>query len=256
MYLEGNDFGLHHHLCALYGYFGSAYLGDGNNYYNVARLAGQPGSLAEGMVFHTLYGQEPDIFPDEIGNAAGTLLFRSQDGTGRGVESSPLGTRYRTIHVTYPFGALIDGESTRSDLMDRYVDFLWSEVHVGADPDETVIPQGGTLGYEWTLVNTTGTVQSIWARSRVRLPGGTVIPHLGPIPVTLEPWQEVSGHRSEPVPAGAPIGEYRYMIEIGLPPNILIDEESFTFTVVPPGQAPSLPREEKISRVPGDEGRW
>jgi len=231
LYIEGNDFGMHHHACSLYGYFGCAYLGDGNNYYNVARLDGQAGSLAEGMVFHMLYGQEPDIFPDEIGNAGGALLFLSQDGIGRGVQHSPLGYEYRAIHLTVPFGALIDEESTKSQLMARYVDFLWSTIHVGVDPDTTLIPQGGILEYDWSLVNNSGVPQSVWARSRVRLPGGTVLPLLGPVPVTLGPGQQVSGHRVHGVPANAPIGEYVYIVEVGVPPDSLIDQARFAFSV-------------------------
>lgn len=101
-------------------------------------------------------------------------------------------------------------------------------------PDATIVPRGGTLSYTATLTNCTSQTLSIYARTYVKLPGGGTIYLLGPVPVTLQPSQVRVVPVSHDVPLMAPLGEYRYTAQIGTPPNNLIDQDSYFFTVVEP----------------------
>jgi len=102
-------------------------------------------------------------------------------------------------------------------------------------PDATVVPRGGTLGYTATLTNTTAQSISFYARTMVTLPNGNPYPGnpvLGPIPITLDPYEIMEHHVEHDIPYGAPLGVYDYTLQIGTPPNTLIDEDTFSFEVV------------------------
>jgi subtilisin family serine protease len=108
-------------------------------------------------------------------------------------------------------------------------------VEVELAPDMTVVPQGGTLAYTATLTNTTGDQISFYARAKVILPNGNPYPGnpiLGPVPVTLDPYEIRVRDVEHDIPPSAPLGEYDYVVEIGTPPNNLIDEDMFTFEVI------------------------
>lgn len=108
-------------------------------------------------------------------------------------------------------------------------------VDVEVVPDATVVPRGGTLGYTATLRNTTPAQIMFYARTLVTLPNGNPYPGnpvLGPLPVTLGPHQILEHHVGHAIPPSAPLGVYEYAMQIGTPPNNLIDEDAFAFEVV------------------------
>jgi hypothetical protein len=105
-------------------------------------------------------------------------------------------------------------------------------VTIELEPDATVVPRGGVLGYTATLTNHTAQTQSFYARTSVKLPNGNTMPLQGPVPVTLDPAEVKVVPVSHNVPQMAPLGEYLYKAQIGTPPNNLIDQDSFAFTVV------------------------
>jgi len=99
-------------------------------------------------------------------------------------------------------------------------------------PDVTIVPRGGVLSYTATVTNLTTQMQSFYARTLVQLPGGGTRYLLGPVPVTLQPSEVLVVPVSHNVPMIAPLGEYGYTAQIGTPPNNLIDDDTFLFTVV------------------------
>jgi hypothetical protein len=89
-------------------------------------VTGQPGSLVDGMFYSYLYENNPDRFVDKLAPAGGTLLFESQDSSGRTILYSGPTDTYRTINSSIIFGGLRDSIHTKLDLMSMYMDYLLS----------------------------------------------------------------------------------------------------------------------------------
>ena len=104
--------------------FGCSYMGDGNSTNNVQLVNGEAGTFAEGKSFDYLYGEGPDSYVDIIEASGGTMIFRSQDNSGREITYNGTGNNYRAIHSTVIFGALRDGALNKTDLMTDYTTYL------------------------------------------------------------------------------------------------------------------------------------
>ncbi|KPK68374.1 hypothetical protein AMJ82_08375, partial [candidate division TA06 bacterium SM23_40] len=79
-------------------------------------------------------------------------------------------------------------------------------------------------------------VQSFYAIGEVMLPNGnpyTGNPVVGPRSITLQPGGSATAHVTHFIPYSAPLGTYIYTGTIGLPPDIVIDSDSFQFIVTP-----------------------
>jgi hypothetical protein len=90
-------------------------------------------------------------------------------------------------------------------------------------PDETIVPKGGTLGFQATVTNNTDKSGSVLFSTKVTLPqacynGGwypTSDYLIGPLSLSLNPFQSKSGHRSHAIPLTAPLGIYTYHGYVG-----------------------------------------
>lgn len=112
---------------------------------------------------------------------------------------------------------------------------LLPDVTIVLAPEATVVPQGGVLTFNATLTNWEGATENIYALTQVTLPGGGTFTLLGPVPVTVDPYETISVNLHHDIPLGAPLGSYLYEGKIGTyPPADLMDSSKFTFEVVVP----------------------
>jgi len=108
-------------------------------------------------------------------------------------------------------------------------------VVIDIEPYDTVIPRGELLAFSASVVNTTADTQEVEGLTSVFLPGGVPFPDnplLGPMPITLTPYQMIQVDLNHTVPLIAPLGVYTYFGVIGLPPRTLIDIDNFEFEVI------------------------
>ena len=103
-------------------------------------------------------------------------------------------------------------------------------------PDTTVIPRGGTLGFEASLTNNTGDSQVVHFATNVTLPDGSLYPPsgylIGPVRVPLDPFELISQHLSHTISGIAPLGTYTYHGYIGMAGGVgIIDGDHFDFEV-------------------------
>ena len=105
-------------------------------------------------------------------------------------------------------------------------------------PDATIIPRGGTLGFDITVTNNTNEVQVFGFATYATKPGGGKYPPsgylIGPARVSLNPYGSRSAHRSHPIPGNVPLGTYTYYGVVGTPGAGLYDECQFEFEVTVP----------------------
>ena len=91
---------------------------------------------------------------------------------------------------------------------------LCPDVSVTIAPDDTVIPGGGTLGFDVTITNNTDKWQLVAFATNITFPDGTIFPPsgylFGPVSIALNPHQSKSGHLSEIIPGSTPLGTYTY----------------------------------------------
>ncbi len=113
-------------------------MADGQATGNVSSLAGQPGTLAQGMSFTYPYGEGPDSWVDEFDAAGGAVCLRDQSSTGR-VVSYKLTGGYRTVCSAVIFGALRGPDRNR--LMRAYLNHLLHGTGL-AEPDRGVRSAG------------------------------------------------------------------------------------------------------------------
>ena len=108
----------------------------------------------------------------------------------------------------------------------------------GLDPDATVIPRGGTLGFEAAVINNTDQTGTVLFATRVTLPDGRVYPAsdylYGPIHLSLTPYQSRSKHLSHTIPSNAQLGTYTYHGYVGRPGPSIYHECQFCFEVYGP----------------------
>ena len=109
------------------------------------------------------------------------------------------------------------------------------EVTVTVDPDTTIIPQGGQLGYTVYVTNNTSSAVTFQLWTELFLPNGRPYngnPLVGPVQVTLQPGVSRNRHFNFNIPLIAPLGIYTLYGRIGSYPNSVWDEDFFYFTVV------------------------
>ena len=126
MYAEGANFTSYNEGSPLYDKFGTKLAGVGNVWQtgNIETVFGEASSLVEGLDYNYLYQQPPDHLVDYIEPTGGAIIFKSQDGFGRGVTYEGLSNTYRTINTSFIFGALVNGIHTKNDLVETYMDYL------------------------------------------------------------------------------------------------------------------------------------
>lgn len=153
VYLEGNR------MAEVYsevdptflGYFGTRFISQGNPNGNIDTLIGAPGSIADGLKFQYPYGTVVDTFTNEIDISDRTVdtLFLSDTKrkalVARGSawdKPKSKSTKYRTIFVSYEFGALQSSDkeltpdsTARKILMERYLAFFGYATTLLVDDD-------------------------------------------------------------------------------------------------------------------------
>jgi len=91
-------------------------------------------------------------------------------------------------------------------------------------------PSGGSFEYS-ALIGNNGTSPmnfDVWVM--VTLPNGAPYgPVLGPVNLTLPAGVSIERNRTQQVPAGAPAGVYEYIGYVGIYPDTIYDQSSFTF---------------------------
>jgi subtilisin family serine protease len=102
-----------------------------------------------------------------------------------------------------------------------------------AEPVNRVVPRGGTLSYVVDGDNNTGSAKTIdfWATVYIGPRGGQYGPVLGPVEVTLGPYQHVHYTVSQRIPMFIPTTRYNYNLYVGEYPHGIWHQESFRFRV-------------------------
>ena len=136
------------------------------------------------------------------------------------------------LDVGDPF--IIDPDGTRSN-MGAFGGPDAKLVHLTLAPEADSIPPGGTLTYEAILSNNFADPLTTLGLTELLMPTGFPLrlnPLIGPIRVSLGPYQTVHRTISHYVPPAAPEGEYWYTGKVGFPPDVLEDLHGFPFQVV------------------------
>jgi uncharacterized delta-60 repeat protein len=105
----------------------------------------------------------------------------------------------------------------------------------GVVPDATVIPRGGTLGFQASVTNNTDLSGHVYFATKVKLPSGSMYPPSGffdgPYKLWMNPHGSISGHLSHNT-SGWPLGTYIYRGLVGIPGAALFDKCEFEFEVI------------------------
>jgi hypothetical protein len=123
----------------------------------------------------------------------------------------------------------------------------WNRPDIGADeyyevslrlvPDSLEISQGDVLGYTVTAINHTSDVWPLLFFTTVTLPSGKTYPSsgflVGPLALTIDPFDTMSQYVEHHIPSQAPLGSYRYNAFIHLYYPDSINEQYFNFEVLP-----------------------
>ncbi|MFQ6105182.1 MAG: DUF1565 domain-containing protein [Candidatus Glassbacteria bacterium] len=125
---------------------------------------------------------------------------------------------------------LSDADGTRSDMGTHYFNQL-DYLTLYITPDITEVAPGGQLGVTYTAINRWGWSQPFWALSIATLSGSTPDIIMGPNRYILPANYTAQVHTTYDIPSDATMGVYNYWSGVGLPPGIVFDEDSFTFTV-------------------------
>jgi hypothetical protein len=128
----------------------------------------------------------------------------------------------------------VDPDGTIKDMGACYFDQS-TPLTIYLTPDTTVIGRPGELGVMYTLINIEPEPGTFYLRTDVILPNGKPYPGnpvIGPQKVIVGGEKTRQRYIVHPIPGSAPLGSYIYWSRIGLPPDQLIDEDSFAFEVV------------------------
>jgi len=157
----------------------------------------------------------PAVLFDFYGVTVETTYFFDLDGNG--VYTSGLDTIYQTV----------TGDPQ-----------LFRPIECNLVPDATIIPRGGTLGFQGTVANYTDKSATVLFATKVTLPSGNKYPPsgylIGPLSISFVPYQSKSGHKSLDIPITAPLGTYTYHGYVGNYGAGLYHECQFEFTVTSP----------------------
>jgi hypothetical protein len=106
---------------------------------------------------------------------------------------------------------------------------------VTLEPDATVIPRGGFLGYTVIVTNNGDSTVNVDYWTDIILWNGEPYgknPIFGPKGVKMNPGQTRQGHISHSVPGTAPLKTYTCCGRIGVHPDDIWEEDCFQFTIV------------------------
>jgi len=126
----------------------------------------------------------------------------------------------------------LDPDSTRSDMGAHYFDQN-DYMTIYVTPMSTEVTPGGTLEVTYTAMNRWGFPVSYWALAEAVLPNTHTVTVMGPDRYTLAPHVWRQQLIAQDVPLTAEPGLYLYRARIGVPPNTLYDEDSFSFEIAP-----------------------
>jgi len=110
-------------------------------------------------------------------------------------------------------------------------------VDVQVVPGPTELAPGDDLSYTLHVSNATGEAIDFWGAGFVTLPWAGPFsygPLDGPIEVNLGPLEDGQVSITHRLPLGVPDGRYYYTLRAGQLPNVMIDEDTFGFTVSSP----------------------
>ncbi len=92
---------------------------------------------------------------------------------------------------------------------------------------------GGSFDFNIEVANSGGTPASFDAWIDLTLPSGTSYgPLLGPVNLTLPPGESLNRDRTQNIPGNAPAGTYSYNAYVGVYPDQVLSQDSFTFEKV------------------------
>jgi uncharacterized protein (DUF362 family) len=120
-------------------------------------------------------------------------------------------------------------------------------------PDSTVIPRGGTLGFQASVTNNSGLSGHVYFATKVKLPSGDMYPLSGffdgPYQLWMPPHGSISGHLSHNT-SGWPVGpNYIYRGLVGQLTGVVYDTCEFAFEVI--DSLPDKPVINSINPVSG-----
>jgi hypothetical protein len=130
--------------------------------------------------------------------------------------------------------SLVDPDGTRSN-MGAFGGPGAKRVHLTFVPEADTVAGGGMLTYEAILSNNFADPLTTFGLTELLMPNGfpsPLNPLVGPMRVSLGPYQTVHKTISHYVPPAAPEGEYWYTGKVGFPPDVLEDMDAFSFQVV------------------------
>ncbi|KPJ51925.1 hypothetical protein AMJ39_09035 [candidate division TA06 bacterium DG_24] len=130
--------------------------------------------------------------------------------------------------------SIIDPDGTRSN-MGAFGGPGAKLVHLTLVPEADSLAPGQTLTYEAILSNNFADPLTTFGLTELLMPTGfpsRLNPLIGPMRVSLGPYQTVHKTISHYVPPAAPEGEYWYTGKVGFPPDVLEDLYGFPFQVV------------------------
>jgi hypothetical protein len=207
---------------------------------------GEPVQLTATIADHR-YGDDPlqpiaaaEYFIDTPSEDGVGIPMNPVDGDWGGFSEAVTATVDTSALVPGQHYLLVHGQNDDGDWGPFTAVFLIIVLHqepvnVSLTPDATVIPRGGTLGFQATVTSNTDEAKTVYFATNVKLPNGSIYPPsgylFGPIQVNLPAGQSKSGHLTQYIPTSAPLGTYTYYGYVYLPGVGFVDEDQFDFTV-------------------------
>lgn len=189
-----------------------------------------------------------DFFEDGVDSLIGERNYVRDDGTGS-CAAEPitncdnLEPGVYTVHAREVYFTDEDGSGDLScgdphlvvTSHAGYFELKSSPCECTLVPDVSVIPRGGSLGFQATVVNKTDQTGTVVFGTKVTGPHGGLSGYLfGPTQVSLTPYESRSKNISHIVPEFVQPGMYTYHGYVGNPGPVLYDECQFEFEVVAP----------------------
>lgn len=135
LYMEGADTWFYDDKTAVHDYFFINGINDGGS--DLGNIEGQDGTLAEGMDF-TYSGDNNYIDRLEATGSANVIFENTSASPSYNCAISYDGDTYKTIGSSFEYGGLEDGDFTKEDLMEKYLEFFGFT----GKPEAPGIPQG------------------------------------------------------------------------------------------------------------------